>query len=83
MAIIRAEDLVAKKNTEYPEEPAHNACSSTRDPDMNRAGNSGCVRIELCDSTDKLGSANRKQQTPTTPGSSLGTSEEVRLREQG
>ena len=57
--IIRVEDLIAKKDAEYPEDPARDVCNGAQDPVMTTAGNSGRVQIrELCDSTDKLGSAN-------------------------
>jgi hypothetical protein len=62
--IIRVEDLIAKKDAEYPEDPAHNICNGAQDPVMTRAGNSGCVRIrKLCNSTDKLGSVKHNVRT--------------------
>src|SRR6266478_5433802 len=49
--IIRVENLIAKKDTEYPKDTARNVSDSAQDPVTTRAGNPGCVRIrELCNS---------------------------------
>jgi hypothetical protein len=56
--MIRVEDLIAKKEAEYPEDPARDVCNCAQDPVTTRAGNSGRARIwKLGNSTDKLGSA--------------------------
>jgi hypothetical protein len=39
--IIRVEDLIAKKDAEYPEDPARDVCNGAQDPVTTRAGNSG------------------------------------------
>jgi hypothetical protein len=39
---IRVEDLIAKKDAEYPEDPVRNVCNGAEDPVTTRAGNSGC-----------------------------------------
>jgi hypothetical protein len=31
MTIIRVEDLIAKKDAEYPEDPARNVCNGAQD----------------------------------------------------
>jgi hypothetical protein len=39
--IIRVEDLISKKDAEYPEDPACDVCNGAQDPVTTRAGNSG------------------------------------------
>ena len=54
MTTIRVENLIAKKNAEYPEKPARDVCNGSQNPVTTRAGNSVSVRIrKLCDSTDE------------------------------
>ena len=56
---VRVQDLVAKKDAGYPEDPARNVYNGAQDPVATRAGEFGCIQIrELCSSMDKLGSAN-------------------------
>jgi hypothetical protein len=40
------ENLIAKKDAEYPEDPAHKVCNGTQDPVTMRARNSRCVRLK-------------------------------------
>ena len=68
--IIRVEDLIAKKDAEYPKDPARNVCNGAEDPVTTRAGNSGSVRIQkLCNPTDKLSSPKKQQVRQVRPDS--------------
>jgi hypothetical protein len=52
--IIRIKDLIAKKDIEYPEDPARNVCDGAQDPVATRAGNSGRLWIQkLCNSKSR------------------------------
>jgi len=46
--IIRMKDFMAKKDTGYPEDPAHNVCNGTQDPVIVTAmpgGNKDCDMV--------------------------------------
>jgi hypothetical protein len=43
--VIRVEGLMARKDAEYPEDPARKVCNGAEDPVTTRARNLGCVQI--------------------------------------
>ena len=74
--IIRVEDLMTKKDTKYPEDPACNVRERTQDPVSTKAGNSWCTCIwEFCNYGKTRFSKHNRTKPQKVPYEPTGRSE--------